>query len=108
MGAVRAAALATEFGFAVVGSLVGGIVVGQAIDRRLSTAPAFFLAGLVLGLIVSVYLMYVIYRIQVQPRRPARDPARRAKGGAPGVGQERVGAVARDADDRSIGRQNDQ
>lgn len=107
MGAVRAAALATEFGFAVVGSLMGGIVVGQAIDRRLGTAPAFFLAGLVLGLVVSVYLMYVIYRIQVQPRRPARDaagrdPAGRAKGGAPRVGQERVGSVARDADDRSI------
>lgn len=92
MGAMRAAALATEFGFAVVGSLVGGVVVGQAVDRRLGTAPAFFLVGLVVGLVVSVYLMYVIYRLQVVPRRSATSGARDG-------GQERIGAVAREADD---------
>ena len=71
MGAWRAAALATEFGFAVVGSLVGGVVAGQFLDRQFGTAPAFFLAGLVFGFLFSIYLMYVIYRVQVQPRRRA-------------------------------------
>ncbi len=85
MGAWRAAALATEFGFAVVGSLVGGVLAGQALDRWLGTAPAFFLAGLVLGLLASVYLMYAIYRVQVEPRRRAES--------APGSGTEREGAT---------------
>ena len=71
MGAWRAAALATEFGFAVVGSLVSGILAGQFLDRRLGTALGFFLAGLVAGFVFSIYLMYVIYRVQVQPRRSA-------------------------------------
>ena len=74
-GAWRAAALATEFGFAVVGSLVSGILAGQFLDRRLGTAPAFFLTGLVAGFVFSIYLMYVIYRVQVQPRRSAAAPA---------------------------------
>lgn len=72
MGAWRAAALATEFGFAVVGSLVGGIVVGLYLDRQLGTAPALFICGLVGGLVTCIYLIYVIYRVQVQPRRPGR------------------------------------
>ena len=79
MGAWRAAALATEFGFAVVGSLVSGVLAGQFLDRRLGTAPAFFLAGLVFGFVFSIYLMYVIYRVQVQPRRSAATQSRPAR-----------------------------
>ena len=82
MGAWRAAAVASQFGFAVIGALVTGVLVGQFIDRRLGTAPAFFLLGLLGGLITSVYLIYVIYRVQVQPSRPA-PPA----GGASGDGR---------------------
>lgn len=82
MGAWRAAAVASQFGFAVIGALVAGVLVGQFIDRRLGTAPAFFLLGLLGGLITSVYLIYVIYRVQVQPSRPA-PPA----GGASGDGR---------------------
>ena len=75
MGAWQAAALASQFGFAVIGSLVGGVVLGQVIDRWLGTAPAFFLIGLLLGLVLSVYLIYAIYRVQLQPRRgPPRAP----------------------------------
>jgi F0F1-type ATP synthase assembly protein I len=75
MGAWQAAALASQFGFAVIGSLVGGVVLGQVIDRWLGTAPVFFLLGLLLGLVLSVYLIYVIYRVQLQPRRtPPRNP----------------------------------
>lgn len=69
MGAWRAAALATEFGFTVVGSLVGGVLLGQYLDQRFSMAPVFFLIGLLLGFVFSIYLIYVIYRIQVQPAR---------------------------------------
>ena len=72
MGAWQAAALASQFGFAVIGSLVGGVVLGQVIDRWLGTAPAFFLIGLLLGLVLSVYLIYAIYRVQLQPRRSRR------------------------------------
>ena len=89
MGAWRAAAVASQFGFAVIGALVAGVLVGQFIDRRLGTAPAFFLLGLLGGLLTSVYLIYVIYRVQVQPSRGGR-PARPA---AP------AGAAERDAQD---------
>jgi F0F1-type ATP synthase assembly protein I len=78
-GAWRAAALAVEFGFSVVGGLVGGLVLGQFLDRQLGTAPAFLLTGIVGGFAFSFYLIYVIYRVQVAPRRapapvsPARE-----------------------------------
>ncbi len=82
MGAWRAAALAAEFGFSVVGSMVGGIVVGQFVDQWLGTAPAFFLVGLFCGLVFSIYLIYVIYRLQISsPRRAAARPAARATDG---------------------------
>jgi F0F1-type ATP synthase assembly protein I len=73
MGAWRAAALATEFGFSVVGSMVGGIVVGRFLDERLGTTPVFFLVGLLFGMLFSIYLIYVIYRLQiVAPKAPSR------------------------------------
>ena len=86
MGAWQAAALASQFGFAVIGSLVGGVVLGQVIDRWLGTAPAFFLIGLLLGLALSVYLIYAIYRVQLQPRR---SPPGDASGGAPAPASHR-------------------
>jgi F0F1-type ATP synthase assembly protein I len=86
MGAWQAAALASQFGFAVIGSLVGGVVLGQVIDRWLGTAPAFFLIGLLLGLVLSVYLIYAIYRVQLQPRR---SPPGDAPGDAPAPASHR-------------------
>jgi hypothetical protein len=71
MGAWRAAALATEFGFAVGGSLVGGVLLGRYLDAQLHTAPVLLLLGLLGGFASSLYLIYVIYRIQIQPRRQA-------------------------------------
>src|SRR5262245_33344092 len=70
MGAWQAAALASQFGLAVIGTMVAAVFLGQFLDRRLGTAPAFFLIGLLLGLATSVYLIYVTYRVQVQPGRP--------------------------------------
>jgi hypothetical protein len=103
MGAWRAAALAAQFGFAVIGTMVTGVVLGQFLDRRLGTAPAFFLIGLLLGLATSMYLIYAIYRVQVQPGRSASpggsvgpDPGRRSEP----PGSERVdsdGAQGREA-----------
>ncbi len=80
-GAWRAAALAVEFGFSVVGGLVGGLVLGLFLDRQLGTAPAFLLVGIVAGFAFSIYLIYVIYRVQIVPRRatsaagPAKKPS---------------------------------
>jgi F0F1-type ATP synthase assembly protein I len=91
MGAWRAAALASQFGFAVIGALVTGVLIGQFLDRRLGTAPAFFLLGLCLGLASSVYLIYLIYRVQVQPsRRGRRPPPARGRDGGDG-GERRDG-----------------
>ena len=72
-GAVRAAALAAEFGFSVVGGLVGGVLLGQYLDARFATSPIFFLLGILGGFVFSLYLIYVIYRVQSQPRRPTKE-----------------------------------
>lgn len=71
MGAWRAALLATEFGFSVGLSILGGVLLGQYLDGRFGTAPLFFLVGLVGGFLFSLYSIYVIYRVQIQPRRPS-------------------------------------
>ena len=71
-GAWRAAALAAEFGFSVVGGLIGGVMLGQFLDGRLGTSPVFLLVGLLGGFLLSLYLMYLIYRVQIQPRHGAR------------------------------------
>ncbi|HEX2034449.1 MAG TPA: AtpZ/AtpI family protein [Chloroflexota bacterium] len=105
MGAWRAAALATEFGFAVVGSMLGGVLGGQFLDRHLGTAPLFFLIGLVVGLIVSVYLMYAIYRLQVQPARRAERSG--DGGGAAPAGAARAEPAAGERGARRDGRDDD-
>ena len=68
-GAWRAAALAAEFGFSVVGGLLGGVVLGQFLDSQFGTAPVLLLLGILGGFILSLYLIYVIYRVQISPRR---------------------------------------
>jgi hypothetical protein len=79
VGAWRAAAIATELGFSVGLSILGGVLVGLALDRRLGTTPVLFLLGLATGLTFSFFLIYLIYRVQVQPRRPhARTVVRRS------------------------------
>jgi F0F1-type ATP synthase assembly protein I len=76
MGGVwRAAALATEFGFSVAGPLVGGVLAGRYLDQQLGTTPAFLLMGIFAGFVFSIYLIYVIYRIQIQPRRVGPSPS---------------------------------
>jgi len=72
-GAWRAAALAAEFGFSVVAGLVGGVLLGQFLDSRLGTSPVCLLLGILGGFLFSLYLIYVIYRVQIQPRRPAKE-----------------------------------
>jgi len=72
-GAWRAAALAAEFGFSVVAGLLGGVLLGQFMDSQLGTSPTFLLLGILSGFILSLYLIYVIYRVQIQPRRSNRE-----------------------------------
>jgi F0F1-type ATP synthase assembly protein I len=67
MGGLRAAGLAAQFGFSVVGSHLVCVLLGQYLDHRLHTSPTFFLIGLLLGFVASIYLIYLIYRLQVQP-----------------------------------------
>jgi ATP synthase protein I len=73
-GAWRAAALAAEFGLSVVGGLVGGVLIGQWLDAQLGTSPLCLLVGILGGFLFSLYLIYVIYRVQIQPRRTANGP----------------------------------
>lgn len=87
MGGWRAAAIATEFGFSVGGSLVGGVLLGRYADERLGTSPLFLLLGLCAGFLFSLYLIYVIYRLQIQPRhRNGAGPARGPEAGRPITG----------------------
>ena len=73
-GAWRAAALAAEFGFSVVGGLVGGVLLGQFADSQLGTSPICLLVGILLGFLFSLYLIYVIYRVQIAPGRAPKTP----------------------------------
>jgi F0F1-type ATP synthase assembly protein I len=75
-GAWRAAALAAEFGFSVVGGLLGGVLLGRLLDAQLSSSPVFLLVGILGGFLFSLYLIYVIYRVQIQPRRSGRETTR--------------------------------
>jgi F0F1-type ATP synthase assembly protein I len=79
--------LAVEFGFAVVGSLVGGVFAGRYLDQRLHTSPVFLLVGLIAGFVFSIYLIYVIYRLQVAPASSASSAA---------PGPARTGATSTD------------
>lgn len=63
MGAVRAAAVALEFGFLVGGFIVLGLFGGRWLDARFDSAPVFLLSGLLLGMFGSVYVFYVIMRL---------------------------------------------
>ncbi len=86
MGLWQAAALASEFGFSVVGSMVAGVVIGRYLDSRLGTGPLFVLLGLIGGLLFSIYLIYAIYRLQLAPRRQAQ--AKGASGRRAGAATE--------------------
>lgn len=75
MGAWRAAALAAEFGFSVAFSMLGGVYAGLYLDRQFHTAPVFFFVGLACGLASTIYLIYLIYRTQLQPSGRSADSA---------------------------------
>ena len=60
MKALRAAALALQFGFVVGGLISAGLFGGRWLDQRLETEPLFVLAGLLLGLASSAYVFYMI------------------------------------------------
>ena len=64
MGALRAAAIAIQFGAIVGGAVVVGLFGGRWLDSALGTAPAFLLSGLLLGLAVGPYLIWIMVRVQ--------------------------------------------
>ncbi len=68
MNGWQAASLASQFGFAVISTMVGGVIVGRYADGQLGTAPQFLLLGLLGGFLTSLYLMVAIYRLQVVNR----------------------------------------
>jgi len=69
VGALRAAALALEFGFIVGGSVIAGLLGGRWLDEVFHTEPAFFLAGLLLGLASGPFLIYLMVRYQQRKGR---------------------------------------
>ena len=68
MNGWQAASLASQFGFAVISGLAGGVIAGRYVDGQFGTTPTFLLLGLFGGFITSLYLIYAIYRLQVVNR----------------------------------------
>ena len=64
MGPIRAAALAVQFGFVVGGMVASGVLLGRYLDDAFGTNPLMLLVGLLLGLGLSFYVMYLIYQWQ--------------------------------------------
>ncbi len=64
MGPVKAAALALEFGFIVGGAVTIGVLLGRYLDGMFGTEPFILLGGLLGGLGLSFYVMYLIYQWQ--------------------------------------------
>jgi len=64
VGPLRAAALALEFGFVVGSFITTGVLLGRYLDDQWGTTPWLFLAGVLLGLGLSFYVMYLIFKWQ--------------------------------------------
>jgi F0F1-type ATP synthase assembly protein I len=64
MSAWRAVALAAQFGVVVAGSLIGGAWLGVQLDRQFQTTPTLLAVGVFAGLAASLYLIYLLYRLQ--------------------------------------------
>ncbi len=64
MGLLRSAALAAEFGFVVGAFVVVGIMGGRWVDEVFGIAPFALLAGILLSLAGSGYVMYLLFAWQ--------------------------------------------
>ena len=64
MGLLRSAALAAEFGFVVGTFVVIGVVGGRWVDEIFGTAPLALLAGILLSLAGSGFVMYCLFAWQ--------------------------------------------
>ncbi len=64
VGPLRAAALALEFGFVVGSFITTGVLLGRYLDGLWGTTPWLFMAGVLLGLGLSFYVMYLIFKWQ--------------------------------------------
>ena len=64
MGLLRSAVLAAEFGFVVGTFVVIGIVGGRWVDEIFGTAPLALLAGILLSLAGSGFVMYLLFAWQ--------------------------------------------
>ncbi len=58
--------LAAQFGFTVAALLLGGAWVGYLIDQWVGSRGLFLLLGILVGLGCSLYLIYLLYRLQVR------------------------------------------
>lgn len=81
MNGWQAAGLGSQLGFAVISGLAGGVFAGRYADGQFGTAPAFLLLGLFGGFLISLYLMYAIYRLQVVNRVGPKGPSERDQTG---------------------------
>ena len=64
VGPIKAAALALEFGFIVGGVVTVGTLLGRFLDSMFETDPILLLLGLLTGLGLSFYTMYLVYEWQ--------------------------------------------
>ena len=58
--------LAAQFGFTVAALLLGGAWIGHQIDEWVGSRGLFLILGILAGLGCSLYLIYLLYRLQVQ------------------------------------------
>ncbi len=58
--------LAAQFGFTVACLLLGGAWVGHLIDEWVGSRGLFLIVGILVGLGCSLYLIYLLYRLQVR------------------------------------------
>lgn len=57
-----AISLATQLGFLISASIAGFLVLGFWIDEKLGTSPLFLLAGIVIGISLTIVEVYHMIR----------------------------------------------
>lgn len=64
----------TGVGFYIAGCVIGGLLGGQWLDEKLNTAPAFLIAGTVLGITLAFFGVYnMIKTIMDNMRKGGND-----------------------------------
>lgn len=57
----------------MLGTMLGGVVIGLVLDAQAGTSPIFVLGGLVVGSLASAIGIWIYVRVRA-PRPPRADP----------------------------------